>query len=281
MEVVRQVEELKAELKALKAQNLVEKGASPANQKTAHVVNMNLHAKAMMMIVQKELFKTADDIKSADDINRLYHLQYLGRVAMDIAQKVCSEDWLRLTFPDIPETDYLEVKLYDLSTEIKKCLNKKCVENVQKTDLKTWFPELADQDVPAALPIWPNAATPRHPPQHQLRDGLTPGCWGMPGVSPNAFDMARSQSMGMGASSHLGDRQSFASAQSRMSMSTLPGVDYQGATSAQTEFQQFQQQQAVAKGQAGLQTASEANQQASNPSSGDVEASKRKDQDDA
>ena len=88
---------------------------------------------------------------SADDINRLYHLQHIGRVAMDIAQKVSSEDWLRLTLPDIPDTEYLKVALYDLSAEIKKCLTKKCVENVKKTDLKTWFPELLDQDVPVAM----------------------------------------------------------------------------------------------------------------------------------
>ena len=106
---------------------------------------------------------------------------------MDIAQKVSSEDWLRLTFPDIPETDYINVALYDLSAEIKKCLTKKCVENVEKADLKTWFPELVNQDVPTALPVWQNVATPRHPSQHQLRDGLSPA-WVMPGASPGAFD---------------------------------------------------------------------------------------------
>jgi hypothetical protein len=129
MVLVSQVEQLKAEMDALKAQKLVEKGASPANKKTAHVVNMNLNAKAMMTTVQRELFSTANEMTSADDINRLYHLQYLGRVAMDIAQKVCSREWLRLTFPDLPETEILEVQLYDLSAEIKKCLTKKCVEN--------------------------------------------------------------------------------------------------------------------------------------------------------
>ena len=236
--VVRQVEELKAELDALKAQKLVEKGASPTNQKTAHVVNMNLNAKLMMTTLGLELFKAAGEMTSADEINRLYHLQHIGRVAMDIAQKVCCGDWLRLTFPDIPETEILKVKLYDLSAEIKKCLTKKVVKGVKRTDLKTWFPELVDQDVPATLPMWPNVATPGHPPRHPLREGLTPG-WGMPSASPNPFDMARSQSLGMGASPQLDDRRSFASAQSRMSMSTLPGADYQGAISEQAQYQKF------------------------------------------
>ena len=69
-----------------------------------------------------------------------------------------------------------------------------------------------------------------------------------------------------------------------MSMSTLLGADYQGAISEQEQYQkfrQYQQQEAAAKAQAGLQSASQANQQASNPSSDDAEASKRKDQDDA
>ena len=66
-------------------------------------------------------------------------------------------------------------------------------------------------------------------------------------------------------------------------MSTLPGADYQGAISAEQfqQFQQYQQQEAAAKAQAGLQSASQANQQASNPSSGEAEASKRKDHDGA
>ena len=67
-------------------------------------------------------------------------------------------------------------------------------------------------------------------------------------------------------------------------MGNLPGADYQGSAPTQAqfhEFLQFKQQQAVAKEKAGLQSESEANQQASNASSGDVEASKRKDHDDA
>ena len=78
---------------------------------------------------------------------------------MDLAQKVCSPDWVKLTFPDLPEADYLKVKLYDLSKEIKKCLTKKCVKDVKKADLKEWFPELVNQDVPLAILAWPNATT--------------------------------------------------------------------------------------------------------------------------
>ena len=193
-------------------------------------------------------------------------------------------DWLQLTFPNIPETDIAKVKLYDLSTEIKKCLNKKCVKDVEKTDLKTWFPELVEQDVPVALPMmWPmNTATPKPAAQIPLRQGLTP-CWGMSGASPSQYDMARSQSMGMGASPQFVDRQSIASGQSRLSLSNLPGPDYQGALSAQDarEFQQYQQEKAAAKAQEALQSASQANKQARNPSSGDADAPKRKDQEDA
>ena len=183
-------------------------------------------------------------------------------------------DWLRLTFPDIPEKEILEVKLYDLSEEIKKCLSKKCVKDAKKTDLKTWFPELADQDVPAALPMW-SQQTPGQHPRQTLRAGLTPG-WGVPGASPNSYDMGRSRSLGMGVSPLLDDRQSFASGQSRVSMGALPSADYQGSTTSQAqfhEFLQFRQQQAE---KAGLQSESEAKQQASNASSGDSAASKRK-----
>ena len=69
-----------------------------------------------------------------------------------------------------------------------------------------------------------------------------------------------------------------------MSMSSLPGADYQGAISAQEQYQkfrQYQQQEAAAKAQASLQSASQANQQASNPSSGETQASKRKVHDEA
>jgi hypothetical protein len=186
-----------------------------------------------------------------------------------------------MTFPDIPEKEILEVKLYDLSEEIKKCLRKKVVKDAKKTDLKTWFPELVDQDVPAALPMW-SQQTPGQHPRQTLRAGLTP-CWGVPGASPNPYDMGRSQSLGMGASPQLGDRQSFASAQSHMSMSALPSADYQGAITAEQfhEFKQYQQQAATAKAQASLQSPSQANQQASNPSSGEAQALKRKDQDKA
>ena len=69
-----------------------------------------------------------------------------------------------------------------------------------------------------------------------------------------------------------------------MSMGSLPGAYYQGSASTQAQFQeflQFQQKQAATKENERLQSESEAKQQASNASSGDVEASKRKDQDDA
>ena len=128
----------------------------------------------MMTIVQRELFLGANQVTSVVDINRLYHLQYIGMVAMDIAQKVCSRDWVKLTFLELPSNDYLNVLMYDLSSEIKKCLTKKCVQDVKKADLKTWFPELVNQDVPVAMPAWPNAATPG-PPRHQLKDGLSLG----------------------------------------------------------------------------------------------------------
>ena len=67
-------------------------------------------------------------------------------------------------------------------------------------------------------------------------------------------------------------------------MGNLLGADYQGATSEQAQFrtfQRFQQKQATTKANQRLQSESEANLQSSNASSGDVEASKRKDQDDA
>ena len=139
--------------------------------------------------------------------------------------------------------------MYDLSSEIKKCLTKKYVQDVKKADLKTWFPELVNQDVPVALPAWPNATTLGHPPRHQLKDGLTP-IWGRTGASPNPFDMATSQSMGMGVSPIHGlsgvdgadDRHSFASGPSRMSMGSLPGADYQGLASTQAQFHEFIQQ---------------------------------------
>ena len=196
--VARQVKELKTELDALKALNLVEKGASTANQQKAWAVNMSLIAMQMMKTVNTKLFSKADKLTSVDDINDLYNLQYIGMVAMDIAQKVCSRDWVKLTFPDLPEADYLKVKMYDLSAEIKKCLTKKCVKDVKKADLKTWFLELVNQDVSITMPTWPNVITPRQP-RHQLRDGLTPG-WGIPSASPNPFDMATSHSIGMGTS---------------------------------------------------------------------------------
>ena len=69
-----------------------------------------------------------------------------------------------------------------------------------------------------------------------------------------------------------------------MSMGNLLGADYQGSVPTQAqfhEFMQFKQQQDVAKEKAGLQSESEANQQASNASSGAADASKRKDKDDA
>ena len=98
----RQIKELKAELEALKAQKLVEKGASTANQQTAWAVNMNICAKQQMMTIKRELFLDAHKLTNVDDINRLYNLQYIGLVAMDLAQKVCCPDWVKLTFPDLP-----------------------------------------------------------------------------------------------------------------------------------------------------------------------------------
>jgi len=277
----KKIETLQAELVALKAQKLVEKGASPTNQKTAHVVNMNVNAKLMMTTVGKELFSAANDVTSAADINNLYNLRYIGAMAMDIAQKVSCADWLQLHFPNIPETEYLDVKLYDLSTAIKKCLNKKVVKDVEKTDLKTWFPELVDPDVPAAMPImWPiNAATPKTAAQIPLSQGCTPG-WRMPGASPGQYDMGRSQAVGMGASPVFVDRQSIASG--RLSLGQLPGADYPGALSAEEarEFQQYQQEKAAFEAQKARQLASQANQQASNASSGAADAPKRKDKDD-
>ena len=74
----------------------------------------------MMTTVGKELLSTANEMTSADDINDLYNLQYIGRVAMDIAQKVSSGDWLCLTFPGIPDAEYCKVALYNLSTETSR-----------------------------------------------------------------------------------------------------------------------------------------------------------------
>jgi hypothetical protein len=89
-------------------------------------------AKQQMMTIQKELFSNAHELTKVDDINKLYNLQYIGLVAMDLTHKVCSPDWVKLTFPDLPEADYLKVKMYDLSAEIKKCLTKKCAKDVKK-----------------------------------------------------------------------------------------------------------------------------------------------------
>ena len=67
-------------------------------------------------------------------------------------------------------------------------------------------------------------------------------------------------------------------------MGSLPGADYQGAASEQAqfrEFQRYQQKRAIEDASQRCQQQSEANIQSSNASSGNVGASKRKDQDDA
>ena len=150
--------ELKEELKKLKDMKLVEHGASKKNQATAWTTNCNMTAKQLMMTVSKTLFAKADEVKSAKDVNQLYHLHYIGMLALNIAKNVSDLDWLMMTFPSLPEEEFTQVRLFKLSDQIKKLLVAKRVEDVTEVDVKSWFPTL---DVPRAQP-WDLRASPTH-----------------------------------------------------------------------------------------------------------------------
>ena len=96
-------------------------------------------------------------MKSAKDVDQLYHLKFIGMLALDIAKIVADVDWLMMTFPNLPEKEFTEVTLFNLSDSIKKLLVAKRVENVSENDVKSWFPSL---DLPSALPAWGHFASP-------------------------------------------------------------------------------------------------------------------------
>ena len=110
------------------------------------------------MTISKNLFAKAEEVKSAKDVNQLYHLQYIGMLALNIAKNVSDLDWLMMTFPSLPEEEFTQVRLFKLSDQIKKLLVAKRVEDVTEVDVKSWFPTL---DVPRAQP-WDLRASPTH-----------------------------------------------------------------------------------------------------------------------